>query len=73
MTKSLRTELEEQQEVYDTDIDDDDYGFIVGPDGELKTVFLPADLPFKTPKNVQKILKIFGVKDPEQFNDDTLH
>jgi hypothetical protein len=57
----------------DQDIGDEDYGFILGPDGELKSVFLPDVLPFKQPKNVAKILKMFGILDPEQLNNDTLH
>ena len=50
-------------DIYDTEIGDDDYGFIVGPDGELKSVFLPDHVPFKPPKNIAKILKMFGIND----------
>ena len=59
--------------IYDDDIGAEDYGFILGPDGELKSLFLPDVLPFKQPKNVYKILKMFGIRDPEQLNNDTLH
>jgi hypothetical protein len=55
------------------ELDDDDYCFIIGPDGELKTVITPTVLPFKTPKNIQKILKLYGIQDPEQLGDNTLH
>lgn len=61
------------EDVYDTEISDDDYGFIIGPDGELKSVFLPTTIPFKTPKNVAKILKMFGIQDAEQLDSTTLH
>lgn len=61
------------QDVYDEEISDEDYGFIFGPDGELKSVFLPTNVPFKTPKNIAKILKMFGIQDAEQLDDTTLH
>jgi len=61
-------------DVYDQEITDDDYGFIFGPDGELKSVFLPDNVPFKTPKNISKILKMFGINDLENIdNTQTLH
>jgi hypothetical protein len=60
-------------DIYDTEISDDDYGFILGPDGELKSVFLPDVVPFKQPKNVQKIFKMFGIVDADQIDDPTLH
>lgn len=68
--------LEEElsiNDVYDTEITDEDYGFIIGPDGELKSIFLPENLPFKTPKNIAKILKMFGITDPAQLEEITLH
>ena len=72
MTK-LSEELALEDGLYDTDISDEDYGFIFGPDGELKSLFLPENLPFKTPENIQKIFEIFGITDPEQFDNNTLH
>jgi hypothetical protein len=57
-------------DMYETDIEDGDYGFILDADGKLKSVFLPETLPFKSPKNVQKIMKIFGVADISLFVDD---
>jgi len=62
------------EDIYDQEISDDDYGFIFGPDGELKSVFLPDAVPFKTPKNIAKILKIFGINDLENIDTvQTLH
>ena len=69
----LSEELAVEDGMYDSDIGDEDYGFILGPDGELKSLFLPDVLPFKQPKNVAKILKMFGIRDPEQISNDTLH
>lgn len=59
---------------YETEISDDDYGFIIGADGELKSVFLPDNLPFAPPKNIIKILKIFGIFDIHDVEGtETLH
>ena len=76
MTK-LSEELAIEDGFYEDDISEEDYGFIFGPDGTLKSVFLPDNLPFDTPENIQKILGIFGFSDPEQLmdltNNNTLH
>ena len=75
MSKTTAT-IEElsPDEVYDTEISDEDYGFILGPDGELKSVFLPENVPFKPPKNIQKILKMFGITDIDNIaGSETLH
>jgi hypothetical protein len=70
-TQVREIELEEQ---YDDDISDDDYVFILGSDGELKQVILPENVPFKAPKNVNKILKVFGVHDVSNIDlDATMH
>ena len=56
------------------DFEEGDYGFIVSPTGELKHVYLPEDFMLDPPKEVEKILKIFGIKDINQATPtDTLH
>ena len=70
---NLSEELAIEDGFIDTDITDEDYGFILGPDGELKSVFLPENMPFKQPKNVAKILRMFKIMDGEQLVNDTLH
>lgn len=70
--KTLEQNLEELVDLYDTDIGEDDYGFVIGPNGELKSVFLPPDTS-KVPKKVKRLLKIFGVHDIDQLNGYTLH
>lgn len=61
-------------DIYDSEIGDEDYGFIVGPDGELKSVFTPEKPPFETPENVLKILAMFGFNDIETIESGpTLH
>jgi len=71
----LSEELAIEDGFYEDDISDEDYGFIFGPNGELKSVFFPDNMPFKTPESIQKILEIFGYSDPEQLMDldNTLH
>jgi hypothetical protein len=73
MSKLSQEQQEGMGDVYDTEISDEDYGFILGPDGELKSVFLPDVIPFKQPKNIQKIFKMFGIRDADQLDNDTLH
>ena len=54
--------------------DDDDYAFIIGPDGELKHVFTPDGFDIDPPPTIKKILKIFGIKDINSaWSDETLH
>lgn len=51
------------------EITDEDYGFVVGPDGDLKSVFLPVVYSPEIPDNVRKIFKIFGVDDIDTISD----
>lgn len=71
MTK-LSEELAIEDGLYDTEIEDDDYGFILGPNGELKSVFLPENIPFELPEKLAKLFELFGITDPNQTNT-TLH
>ena len=50
-----------------------DYGFIIGPDGELKSMMFPEDLMEDPPKAIRKILKIFGIRDIHTLSSQTLH
>ena len=54
-------EWEEQVEI--EGVTDEDYGFVLGPDGELKAIFLPDGFEIDPPPVVKKILKVLGVKD----------
>ena len=56
------------------ELDEEDYAFIFGPDGEIKAVIVPEHLPFKLPKNINKIMKMLNISNLEQFNEDiTIH
>lgn len=68
-------EVEDEYELdYQEEIEDDDYGFVLDSEGNLKFAFAPDVLPDKPPKNVAKIMKVLGITDLAQFNGDiTLH
>lgn len=74
MTKMVANDVATDiEDVYD-EISDEDYGFILGPDGELKSIFTPENAPFITPENVVKILQMFGISDIDDIEgDQTIH
>lgn len=58
----------------DEDIADDDYVFVIGPNGELKSVLVPDDVPFELPENVARILEVYGITDIDEIDGNaTLH
>ncbi len=74
MSKRLELTVEDPVQDYDEEIGEEDYGFIFDADGNLKFAFIPEIVPDKPPKNIAKIMKILGVIDLAQFNQDlTLH
>jgi hypothetical protein len=72
MSERIENELEEDDES-DEDFNENDYGFIIGPDGELKTLMIPEDLMDDPPTEVKKILRIFGIKNIHQIEPRTIH
>ena len=72
MTKRIEVDEVEYEEAYldDQDIGEDDYGFVFDAEGNVKFVFVPDGMPFKPPKTILKIMKILGVTDLSQFNED---
>jgi hypothetical protein len=74
MTKRAEIEIEELAASYEDEIGEEDYGFIFDADGNLKFAFIPEVVPNKPPKNIARIMKILGVIDLAQFNEDlTIH
>lgn len=69
--------MNREQEEFSVDDNDDydegDFGFVIGADGELKSIMIPEELMDDPPKEVQKILKIFGIKNIHQLEPRTLH
>ena len=74
MSKRLEVEITDTVLDYSDEIESEDYGFVFDSQGNLKFAFVPEVLPDKPPKAIQKIMKIIGVIDLQQFNEDlTLH
>jgi hypothetical protein len=74
VSKRLELTVEDAIQSYDEEIGDEDYGFIFDSEGNLKYAFIPEMLPDKPPKSIAKIMKILGVIDLQQFNEDlTIH
>lgn len=63
----------EEQEDDDDDFKPDDFGFIIGPDGELKSVMYPEHLMEDPPEEIKMILQIFGIDNIETLETRTLH
>ena len=51
----------------------DDYGFIIGPDGELKSIMFPEHLMEDPPEEIKIILQLFGIENLEEIESRTLH
>lgn len=51
----------------------DDFGFIIGPDGELKSVMYPEHLMEDPPEEITMILQIFGIDSIDTLENRTLH
>lgn len=62
-------------EEYDEENDygPDDFGFVLGPDGELKSFMIPEHLMEDPPEEVLMILSIFGIDNIHELENRTLH
>lgn len=72
----MSRELVSDEEIFDSEDDDyeeGDYGFIIGADGTLKSMMIPEDLMEDPPKEIKRILKIFGIKNIHDLEPRTLH
>lgn len=74
MSKITQGVINDSDSLPEVDLQDEDYCFVFGPSGELKSVFLPTDEAFVAPKKIQKILTMYGITDIDNLNGDaTLH
>jgi len=62
-----------RDELFEAEVEDSDFGFIVGLDGELKAVFMPLTDDYAMPDNVRKLFTMFGISDPEGVTEHTIH
>ena len=67
MPKATEAIDQEYDDYYDEEITDDDFGIILGPNGELKSVFLPTDETAEIPETFYAILEIFGISDVSEI------
>ena len=51
----------------------DDFGFVLGPDGDLKSFMIPEHLMKDPPEEVLAILSIFGIDNIHDLENRTLH
>jgi len=68
---SIATAVEEEFE--NEEYDPNDYGFIIGPDGNLKTLMIPEHLMEDPPEEVMAILEIFGIDNIHDIEDKIIH
>lgn len=55
---------------FDYEIQEEDYVFVIGPDGKLKSVMLPdEELTFNPPEEVKKIMDIYNVADLDYLSE----
>ena len=64
---------DEEVNDYDDEFGPEDFGFVIGPDGELKSMTIPENLMEDPPKSVRKIMKIFGIRDLQEVTITTIH
>jgi hypothetical protein len=62
-----------EEEIVEDEYSADDFGFVIGPDGQLKTMVIPEHLMDDPPEEVQLILNIFGIDNIHQLEGRTLH
>ena len=63
----------DNMEKFDLDDEDDDFGFIISSEGELKSMMIPEELMEDPPPQIKKILNIFGIKNIHTIDNRTLH
>lgn len=65
-----------QIEEYDEEANEygpDDFGFVLGPDGDLKSFMIPEHLMDDPPEEVMIILGLFGIDNIHDLENRTLH
>jgi len=68
----LLEETVELVELYDDEITDADYGFVLDAEGNLKSVFMPTEY-FEVPEKVRAIFAALGIDNPEDVYIHTVH
>ena len=53
--------------------EDDDYVFVIGPDGKMKSVIFPSEEPFEYSAELMDLFELLGIDDPDSLMSHTLH
>lgn len=74
----ITEELVNDPNLEENDLDDclepEDYVFVVGPDGKMKSVILPAEEVFEYSPQLLKVFAAIGIDNPELLTENqTLH
>lgn len=62
MRDNEELELDNEEGGFFDELGENDFAFVVGADGELKSVFVPNQ-EAEVPENIMKVLEIFGIGD----------
>lgn len=73
MPNNTSLEIQQIDESNDDEFTQDDFGFIIGPDGELKSIMYPEHLMEDPPEEVKMILQYFGIDDINTLENRVLH
>jgi hypothetical protein len=73
MSNDHEAQVTTEEYTENDDYGPDDYGFVLGPDGSLKSFMIPEHLMSDPPEEVKMILEIFGIDDIYELGDRTLH
>lgn len=69
-TPTFTVEVEEYKE---DEYGPDDFAFVIGPDGELKSFSVPGHLMEDPPEEILMILSLFGIDSIHELENRTLH
>ena len=73
MPNNVSQEVVEEFLDEEDDWSPEDFGFIIGPDSELKTLMVPENLMDDPPEEVKIILELFGITNIHQIDNRTIH
>jgi hypothetical protein len=73
MSQSSASDFLIEEEIIEDENDADDFGFVIGSDGHLKSLMVPQHLMDDPPEEVKMILSLFGIENIHQLEERTLH
>lgn len=73
MSHNPATDYIVEEEIVEDEDSANDFGFIIGEDGQLKSMMIPEHLMDDPPEEIQMILSIFGIDNIHQLEGRTLH